>query len=60
MQIQQLNHHDVLIMFDSDVDVGWVVQKLLRMEWWMGAPCNLKCAPVVMKKGFDISGEGNK
>ena len=45
LQIQWLNHCDVLIEFDSEVDVGWVVQKLFRMEWWMGAPCNLGCVP---------------
>ena len=44
LQIQQLNH-DVLIEFDGEVDVEWVVQKLLRMEEWMGAPCNLGCVP---------------
>ena len=38
LQIQQLNHDDVLIEFDSEFDVEWVAQKLLRMEQWMGAP----------------------
>ena len=28
LQIQWLNHHDVLIEFDSEVDVEWVAQKL--------------------------------
>ena len=46
--IQQLNHHDVLIEFD----VEWVVQKLLRMEWWMGAPCNLQCVPCSDEEGL--------
>ena len=32
LQIQQLNHYDVLIEFDSEVDVESVVQKLLSME----------------------------
>ena len=36
LRIQQLSHHDVQIEFDSEVDVEWVAQKLLRMEWWMG------------------------
>ena len=35
--IQQLNYWDVLIEFDGKVDVEWVAQKLLRMEWWMEA-----------------------
>ena len=30
--IQWLNHHDVLIEFDGEVDVELVAQKLLRME----------------------------
>ena len=42
LQMQWSNHHDVLIEFDSKVDVEWVVQKLLRMEQWMGPPCNLE------------------
>ena len=49
---QQLNHHDVLIEFDSEVDVERVVQKLLRIEWWMGAPCNLECIPCSDKEGL--------
>ena len=32
LQILWLNYHDVLIEFDSEVDVEWVAQKLLRME----------------------------
>ena len=43
--IQWLNYHDVLIEVDSEADVEWVAQKLLSMEWWMGAPCNLECVP---------------
>ena len=45
MRIQWLNHHDVLIEFDSEADVEWVVQKLLRIEWWMGVPCDLENVP---------------
>ena len=52
LQIQQLNYHDVLIEFDSEVDVEWVAQKLLRIEWWMGAPCHLECAPCSNKEGL--------
>ena len=33
---QWLNYHDVLIGVDSDVNVEWVAQKLLRMEQWIG------------------------
>ena len=33
LKFQWLSQHDVLIEFDSQVDVEWVVQKLLRMEW---------------------------
>ena len=36
---QQLSYWDVLIEFDSTIDVEWVAQKLLRM----GAPCHLEC-----------------
>ena len=43
--IQWLNHCDALIEFNGKVDVEWVVKKLLRMEQWMGAPCNLDCVP---------------
>ena len=49
---QQLNHHDILIDFDSEVDVEWVVQKLLRMQWWIGAPCNLECVPCSEEEGL--------
>ena len=42
---QWQNHHDVLIEFDSEVDVEWVAQKLLRMEWQMGAGSNFECVP---------------
>ena len=41
LQIQQLNHCAVLIEFDIKVDMEWVVQQLLKMEWWMGVPHNL-------------------
>ena len=43
LPVQQLNHHYVLIEFESEVDVEWVAQKLLRMVWWMGVPCNFQC-----------------
>ena len=59
LQIQQLNHHDLLTKFYSEVDVEWVVQKLLRMKWWIAAPCNLECVPCSDEKGFDSSGKGN-
>ena len=59
LQIQWLKHHDVLIEFDSEVDVEWVVQKLLRMEQWKGSHITLSVSPLVMKKGFDSSREGN-
>ena len=52
LQIQPLNHHHVLIEFDSEVNVEWVVQKLFRMEWLMGAPCNLGCAPCNDEEGL--------
>ena len=57
--IKQLSHCDVLIEFDSEVDVEWVVQKLLRMEWWMGPHITLSVSPVTIKKGFNSSREGN-
>ena len=58
--IQWLNYHDVLIEFDSKADVEWVSQKLLRMEWWMGASCNLKCVPCTDEEGLQQlkGGEG--
>ena len=31
--IQWLNYCDLLIEFDIEVDMEWVAQKLLRMEW---------------------------
>ena len=34
LQKQWPNYCDVLIEFDSEVDVEWVAQKLLRMEQW--------------------------
>ena len=40
-----MNYQDVLVEFDSAVDVKWVAQKLLRMEWGMGAPCHLEYIP---------------
>ena len=52
LQIQQLNYHDVLIEFDSEFDVEWVIQKLLRMEWWMGAQCKLECVLCSDKEGL--------
>ena len=52
LQIQQLNHHDALIEFDSEVDVEWVVQKLLMMEQWMEASCNLGCVPCGDEEGL--------
>ena len=59
LQIQQLNYHDVLILFGSEVDVEWVAQKLLRMEWWMGASCNLECIPCSNKEGAStVQGRG--
>ena len=36
LRIQQLSHCDMVIEFDREVDVDWVAQKLLSMEWWMG------------------------
>ena len=45
LRVQQLSYQDVLIEFDSAVDVEWVAQKLLRMEWWMSAQCYLECIP---------------
>ena len=50
--IQQLNYPDVLIQFDSEVNVEWVALKLLRMEWWMGASCNLECVPCSGEEGL--------
>ena len=50
--IQQLNYQDVLIEFDGEVDVEWVAQKLLRMEWWMGVPCHLECVPCSDEEGL--------
>ena len=45
LKVQQLSYQDALIEFDSIMDVEWVVQKLLRMEWWMGALCHLEYIP---------------
>ena len=53
LQIQQLNYYDVLIEFIGDIDVEWVVQKLLRMKWWKGPHVTLSVSPIVMKKSFD-------
>ena len=59
VQIQQLSHHDILIEFNSGVDVEWVVQKLLRMEWLMGAPCNFECVPCSDEEGLQqLGGRG--
>ena len=55
LRIQWLSHHDMLREFDSKVDVEWVAQKLLRMEWWMGP----YVSPVVIKKAFNSSEEAN-
>ena len=57
--IKWLNYHNVSIEFDSEVDVGWVAQQLLRMEQWMGASCNLKCAPCSDEEGLQQFREGN-
>ena len=38
-------NHDVLIEFDSEVDVEWVVHRLLRIEWCMEVQCDLECLP---------------
>ena len=35
----------MLIEFDSAMDVEWVAQKLLSMEWLMGAPYHLEYIP---------------
>ena len=56
LQIQWLNHCDVLIEFDSEVDIEWVVQKLLRVEWLMEPHVTLGVSPVAMKKDFNSSG----
>ena len=45
LKVQQLSYQDVLIEFDSSMDVECVIQKLLRMEWWMGVLCHLECIP---------------
>ena len=37
LKVQRQTYQDVLIEFDSALDVEWVTQKLLRMEQWMGA-----------------------
>ena len=50
--IQWLNYCDVLIEYDSEIDVEWVAWKLLRMKWWMGAPCNLECVPCSNEEGL--------
>ena len=52
LKIQWVNYHDALIEFDSEADVEWVAQKLLRMEWWMGAPCNLECVTYSNEEGL--------
>ena len=56
VRIQQLSYHDVLIEFDREVDVRWVAQKLLRMEWWMGALCYLECNPCGDEEGLQQFG----
>ena len=45
LKVQWLSYWDMLREFDSTVDVEWVAQKLLRMEWWIRAPCHLECIP---------------
>ena len=31
--------------FNSAMNVEWVALKLLRLEWWMKAPCHLEHIP---------------
>ena len=57
LRIQQLSYQDVLIEYDLEVDVEWVTQKLLWMEWWMGAPCHLECVLVSDKELWQFRGE---
>ena len=52
LRIQQLSHWYMLIKFDSEVDVEWVAQKVLQMEWWMEAPCYLECVPCSSNEGL--------
>ena len=42
LKVPQLSYQDVLIEFDSTMDVEWAAQKLLGMEWWMGSLCHLE------------------
>ena len=39
------SYWDVLIEFDSAMDVERVAQKFLRMEWWIGVLCHLEWIP---------------
>ena len=43
LKVQQSNYWDVLIKLDSPVEMEWVAQKLIRVEWWMWFPCHIKC-----------------
>ena len=52
LRIQQLSHWNMLIKFDSKVDVEWVAQKLLQMLWWMEAPCHQEGIPCCGDKGL--------
>ena len=52
LKVQQLSYQDVLIEFDSIMDVELVAQKWLRMEWWMGALSHLECIPCSNKDVF--------
>ena len=45
LKVQGLSYQDVLIVFDSGINMEWVAQKLFRMKWCMGAPCHLECIP---------------
>ena len=45
LRVQSFNYWDVLIEFDSIMDVEQVDEMFLRMEWWMGAQFNLEYVP---------------
>ena len=59
LHIQWIHYYDVLIEFDSEVDMRVGSAETIRMEWWMGAHLTLSVSPVAMKKGFGSSGDVN-
>ena len=52
LRIQWLTYWDMLIEFDDEVNMKWVVKNLLKMECWIRASCQLKCIPCSDEDGL--------